>query len=102
MISSIKTLAIQLMVGVAFAACSSDDDIVNEQPVNPTEPKTYTMTIRASKGDDAGTRGLSLDGKTLNVKWNEGEEVIVMQGGGRADVWHHEQKPRHAEGEGQY
>ena len=79
MISSIKTLAIQLMVGVAFAACSSDDDIVNEQPVNPTEPKTYTMTIRASKGDDAGTRGLSLDGKTLNVTWNEGEEVEVMQ-----------------------
>ena len=77
--SSIKTLAIQLMVGVAFAACSSDDDIVNEQPVNPTEPKTYTMTIRASKGDDATTRGLSLDGKTLNVTWNEGEEVEVMQ-----------------------
>ena len=79
MISSIKTLAIQLMVGVAFAACSSSDDSIIEQPVNPTEPKTYTMTVQATKGDAAGTRGLSLDGNTLNVKWNEGEEVIVAQ-----------------------
>ena len=79
MISSIKTLAIQLMVGVAFAACSSSDDSIIEQPVNPTEPKTYTMTVQATKGDAAGTRGLSLDGNTLNVKWNEGEKVVVMQ-----------------------
>ena len=79
MISSIKTLAALLMVGAAYAACSSDDDIVNEQPVNPTEPKTYTMTIQGSKGDAATTRGLSLDGNTLNVKWNAGEEVIVAQ-----------------------
>ena len=77
--SSIKTLAIQLMVGVAFAACSSSDDSIIEQPLNPTEPKTYTMTIQASKGDDAATRALSLDGKTLNVKWNEGEMVYVLQ-----------------------
>ena len=56
MISSIKTLDIQLMVGVAFAACSSSDDSIIEQPVNPTEPKTYTMTVQATKGDAAGTR----------------------------------------------
>ena len=80
MISSIKTLAIQLMVGVAFAACSSSDDSIIEQPVNPTEPKTYTMIVQATKptGDDAATRGLSLDGNTLNVKWNEGEKVWVL------------------------
>ena len=79
MISSIKTLAIQLMVGVAFAACSSSDDSIIEQPVNPTEPKTYTMIVQATKGDAAATRGLSLNGNTLNVKWNEGEKVVVMQ-----------------------
>ena len=58
------------MAGAAFAACSSsDDEILNDQPiVNPTAPKTYTMTIQASKGDAATTRGLSLDGNTLNVK----------------------------------
>ena len=85
MISSIKTLAIQLMVGVAFAACSSSDDSIIEQPVNPTEPKTYTMTIRASKGDDTTTRGLYFaDGegkKNLQVNWNGKEKVRVVQDG---------------------
>ena len=79
MISSIKTLAIQLMVGVAFAACSSSDDSIIEQPVNPTAPKTYTMIVQATKGDAAAICGLSLNGNTLNVKWNEGEKVVVMQ-----------------------
>ena len=74
------SLGALLMAGVAFTACSSsDDEILNDQPANPTEPKTYTMTIQATKGDNAATRGLSLDGKTLSVKWNEGEKVVVMQ-----------------------
>ena len=74
------SLAALLIASATLAACSSsDDNIIEEQPVNPTAPKTYTMTIQATKGDDAGTRGLSLDGKTLNVTWNEGEEVVVMQ-----------------------
>ena len=80
--SSIKTLAALLMVGAAFAACSSSDDsIAEQQPTNPTEPQVYTMTIEATKstGDDATTRGLLLNGKTLNVKWNEGEKVDVLQ-----------------------
>ena len=85
-ISNIKTLAALLMAVAALAACSNEDVSVNEQlVVNPTEtaPKTYTMTIQATKssGDDAATtRGLSLNGKTLNVKWYEGEVVEVYQG----------------------
>ena len=71
-----------LTAGAAFTACSSDDEILNEQPVeNPTTPKVYMMTVQATKttGDDATTRGLSLNGHTLNVHWNEGEEVEVVQ-----------------------
>lgn len=83
MMRLIKTtgwLAMAAAIIFGTAACSSsDDDVITEQKVNPTAPKTYTMTVQASKGDAAATRGLSLDGKTLNVKWNEGEEVIVMQ-----------------------
>ena len=83
--SSIKTLAALLMVGVAFAACSSSDDSIIEQPVNPTEPKTYTMTIRASKGDDATTRGLYWNNPStydeIKVLWHEGEKVRVVQNG---------------------
>lgn len=74
------SLAALLIASATLAACSSsDDNIIEEKPVQPTE-KVYTMTIQATKGgDEAQTRGLSLNGKTLNVKWNEGEEVIVAQ-----------------------
>ena len=83
--TNIKTVAVLLMASATFAACSSSDDsIAEQQPVNPTEPKTYTMTVQATKstGDNMETRGLSLDGKTLNVKWNEGEQVEVVQTSG--------------------
>ncbi len=77
--TNINTLAVLLIAGAVLTACSSDDSIVTDQSANPTTSKTYTMTITASKGGDNTMRGLSLDGKTLNVKWNEGEEVIVAQ-----------------------
>ena len=85
-ISNIKTLAALLMAVAALAACSNEDGSVNEQlVVNPTEtaPKTYTMTIQATKssGDDAATtRGLYFNGTALKVKWYEGEVVEVYQG----------------------
>ena len=78
-------LAMAAALTLGTAACSSDDDIVNEQPVNPTEPKTYTMTIQASKGDDNTTRGLYFaDGevrKDLRVNWNGNEKIRVVQNG---------------------
>lgn len=84
--TNIKTLAALLMVGVAFAACSSSDDSIIDQPANPTEPQTYTMTIQASKGDgNAATRGLYIDEgqseKPLKVNWNGTEKVRVVQNG---------------------
>ncbi len=74
----IRTLAALLIASATFVACSSDDDIIseNQQPVNPTVK--YTMTINATKGDDATTRALSLDGKTLNVKWANTDKVSVF------------------------
>jgi len=79
--TNIKTLAALLMAGAALTACSSEDNFMNEQPVNPTEPKTYTMTVQATKstGDNMETRGLSLDGKTLNATWEQTEVVKVAQ-----------------------
>ena len=51
-------LAMAAALTLGTAACSSSDDSIVEQPVNPTEPKTYTMTVQATKptGDDAATR----------------------------------------------
>lgn len=87
---NIRTLAALLIASATLAACSSDDnEIQNAQPANPTEPKTYTMTIEATKGDAAATRGLYYGDvdpvtglKPLHVQWNEGEQVEVVQTSG--------------------
>lgn len=78
--TSIKTLAALLIAGAAMTACSSsDDNIANEQPVNPATQK-YIMTVNASKGDGATTRALTLDGSTLNASWATTENVYVKKG----------------------
>ena len=48
--TNIKTLVALFLAGAAFTACSSSEESIIEQPVNPTEPKTYTMTVQATKG----------------------------------------------------
>lgn len=65
-----------LLTGIVFAGCSSSDAPI-EQPINPTGK--YTMTVNASKGDNATTRALFFDGTALNVKWTAGEEVAVYK-----------------------
>jgi hypothetical protein len=76
-ITDTKTLAALLMAGAALAACSGDDNIVEELPATPAQ-HTYTMTIEATKGGDAATtRALALNGKTLNATWQTTDEVAV-------------------------
>jgi len=84
-------LAALLTAAAAFTACSGSDDAPKGGPESPTEPKNYTMTVEASKGesalaralaaagDEAETRALSYDGdtKTLSATWGEGEHVVV-------------------------
>ena len=79
-IKSMKTLslAVLLIAGAAFTACSSEDNIIEEQPVNPAE-KTYTLTVQASKNEVASTRGLSLSGSTLNKVWKTTDEIKVYK-----------------------
>ena len=74
-ITDIKSLATLLMAGAAFAACSSEDNMIGGQPASQ---QTYTMTIEASKGggSDATTRALSIDGSgALNATWETSNEV---------------------------
>ena len=41
-----RTLTVLIITLAALTACSSDSEVLNDQPVvNPTAPKTYTMTI---------------------------------------------------------
>ena len=66
---------------VAFTACSSSEDSIADAPTpsTPDAPKTYNMTVTASKGDDATTRALTPDGNALNATWAAGEEVKVFK-----------------------
>ena len=73
----IRTLAALLIASATFVACSNDESLLNEQPVNPTQK--YTMTVNASKGDDVTTRALSLSGKTLSAKWAATDGVAVLK-----------------------
>ena len=73
----IRTLAALLIASATFVACSNDESLLNEQPVNPTQK--YTMTVNASKGDDVTTRALSLSGKTLSEKWAATDGVAVLK-----------------------
>ena len=61
-----------------MTACSNNDENIFEEVSQPDQPKVYTMTVEATKGDN-GTRGLVLDNDYLKVKWDEGEKVIVMK-----------------------
>ena len=76
-----RTMSVAFLASATLAACSSSDDsIIDEQPVvTPTAPTTYSMTVQATKGDET-TRGLYFDSEgALNAKWYEGEVVEVMQ-----------------------
>lgn len=76
-ITDIKSLATLLMAGAAFAACSSEDNMIGGQPASQ---QTYTMTIEASKGggSDATTRALSIDGSgALKATWETSNEVMA-------------------------
>ena len=79
---NIISLAALLIASATFVACSSDDNIFEEQPVQPTE-QVYTMTVNAQKGGDAATtRALSLSGSTLNATWTAGDAVEVWTSDG--------------------
>ena len=72
-----------LAAGLALTACSTDDSDSEQVP------RTYTMTIDATKGANeaasrATTRALSLEDNTLNASWATTEHVYV-QGTYRSD-----------------
>ena len=68
---------ILLVVGLALAACSSDDNVVEQKTLEPG--KTYYLTVDATKGSDATTRALTLSGSTLTPTWATSEQIYVKQ-----------------------
>lgn len=64
--------ALCLLAG-GLASCSSNDD---EQPAN----NTWTLNVKATKGDTPASRALSLEGSTLTATWAKDETVDVRAG----------------------
>ena len=62
---------------LAAASCQKEMELAPEVTA-PEEPavKEYTLNVNASKGED--TKALSLDEKTLNVKWADTDQVSVF------------------------
>ena len=77
---NILTLAAQLFVTALLVACSTNDDIADNNTQEQTGKKTYNVMVMACKGSNNTTRALSLDGSTLNATWKVGEEVTVYKG----------------------
>ena len=74
-LSSTKMLAALLMAGAAFTACSETDNAVIDQPA---AARTYKMTVDATMGEGAQTRGLYFDNTALKVKWYNDDQVSVF------------------------
>lgn len=59
-------------------ACSNDNEMnSSSQEINTNH--LYNLVVNATKSNGESTRGLSLDGTTLNQKWNEGESVTILK-----------------------
>lgn len=65
-----------LMAGVVFCGCSNS----NDEPIEPVGPKTYTLTIEASKGGSAMTRALTEGENSLVSTWKKDDQVFVKHG----------------------
>ena len=64
-----------LMSGVVFCGCSNS----NDEPIEPVGPKTYTLTIEASKGGSAETRVLEEKEGSLVSTWETSDKVYVTK-----------------------
>lgn len=78
---SIQMMAALLLAVAATTACSNDDNAIDETTSATTgAPKTYTLTVTASKGGEATTRALSIDRKgELKATWTEDDLVTVQE-----------------------
>lgn len=77
-------MAATLIAGMS--ACSKEINTIEEPSPTTEAPKTYTLTVAATKGgDEPTTRALALggsNGKTLYATWTAGDKVAVYKGSG--------------------
>ena len=77
--SILGALAVAAALTAGFTACTSDDNIIGNEPITeqPGAVKTYQVSIPATMPDDAQTRAVSFDGTTSTSTFAETEKVYV-------------------------
>ena len=76
LINSVVTFSL-FFISIVMISCSSDNP--NENTPEPKKIDAYKIVVNATKNSGINTRGLTLDGSTLNQNWDEGESVTVIK-----------------------
>lgn len=71
---SIMMLAALLMAGVTVTSCSNEDSIAD---VQSAKSGNYSMSVKATKGNDVLSRALAITDGSLNATWTTGDKVYV-------------------------
>ena len=79
MTSILGALAVAAALTAGFTACTSDDNIIGDEPITeqPGAVKTYQVSIPATMPSDATTRAVSFDGTTSTSTFASTERVYV-------------------------
>ena len=71
-----KYYYILALATACLAACSSDDEVLNNEIVNNEPVQPVVTYISADVNENATTRG-SVDGSTAAFTWNTGDKIAV-------------------------
>ena len=70
------------VAALMMAACSSNDDVIQQQPAQPQATKMhFTATIAAPNSGATTRTTYTEDGTTINVAWKEGDQIALIHGG---------------------
>lgn len=80
-LSTAGWLVVAAALTIGMTACSGSEDIADSQqiPAGEAAPKTYTMTIEASKGGGAQARATRSGGTVMCATWADGSDEAMTE-----------------------
>ena len=78
-----KTFRLFSMAALALvmAACSSDDNVIEQQPAQQPGKMHFTATIAAPNSGATTRTTYTEDGTSINVAWKSGDQIALIHGG---------------------
>jgi len=68
-------------LALLMAACSSDDNVIEQQPAQQPGKMHFTATIEAPNSGATTRTVYSESGTSINVAWKVGDEIALIHGG---------------------